>query len=161
LICAMYVDDTLCLGHKEELEWMYKEIQKKIFKVEKLGRLKNHFGIWYEWNNDKVPNELYLEASMPKLIKEIITNYKKATGKEAKLSSVAATPVKCLRKHEGQPVMLDEYISLVGKVMHYTTKLAPELSNAARELVSHLLNPGDEHWIELGKCVGYMRYGKI
>jgi hypothetical protein len=76
----MYVDDTLCLGHKEELEWMYKEIQKK-FKIEKLGRLKKHLGIWYEWKNDKITKELYLEASMSKLIEEIIINYKTATGK--------------------------------------------------------------------------------
>jgi hypothetical protein len=111
---------------------MYKEIQKK-FKIEKLGRLKKHLGIWYEWENDKVP-KLYLEASMPKLIEEIFANCKKATGKEAKLSSIPATPGKCLRKHEVQPVMLDEYRSLVGKIMYYTTRLAPELSNAAREL---------------------------
>jgi Reverse transcriptase (RNA-dependent DNA polymerase) len=52
LILAMYVDDTLFLGHKEELEWMYREVQKK-FKIEKLGRLKKHLGIWHEWNNDK------------------------------------------------------------------------------------------------------------
>jgi hypothetical protein len=44
LSLAMYVDDTLCLGHKEELEWMYKEIQKK-FKIEKLGTLKKHLGL--------------------------------------------------------------------------------------------------------------------
>jgi Reverse transcriptase (RNA-dependent DNA polymerase) len=49
LILALYVDDTLCLGQKEELEWMYsKEIQKK-FKIEKLGKLKKHLGILYEW----------------------------------------------------------------------------------------------------------------
>jgi hypothetical protein len=91
---------------------------------------------------------------MPKWIEEIITNYKKATRKEAKLSSVPATPEKCLRKHEGQPVKLDEFRSLVGKIMYYTTKLA------AKELSSHLSNPGEDHWIELGKCVGYLRYGK-
>jgi hypothetical protein len=34
---------------------------------------------------------------MPKLIEEIIINYKKAKGKEEKLSSVPATPGKCLR----------------------------------------------------------------
>jgi hypothetical protein len=34
LILAMYADDTLWLGHKEELEWMYKEIQKQL-KIEK------------------------------------------------------------------------------------------------------------------------------
>jgi hypothetical protein len=114
---AMYVDDTLCLGHKEELEWMYKEIQKK-FKIEKLGRLKKHLQIWYEWKNDKITKQLYLEASMPKLLEEIIINYKTATGKEAKLSSVPATPGKCLRKNEGHTVMLDEYRSLVGKIMY-------------------------------------------
>jgi hypothetical protein len=104
--------------------------------------LKKNLGIWYEWKNDKVTKEFYLESSMPKLIEEIITNYKKATGKEAKLSSVPAAPGKCLRKHEGQPVMLDEYRSLVGKIMYYTTKLAPELSNSARELSSQLSHPG-------------------
>jgi hypothetical protein len=71
--------------------------------------LKKHLGIWYEWKNDKVTKELYLEASMPNFMEEIIINNKKKTGKEAKFSSVPATPGKCLSKHEGQPVMLDEY----------------------------------------------------
>jgi hypothetical protein len=70
-----------------------------------------------------------LADSMPKLIEEIIINYKKATGKEAKLSSVPATPAKCLRKNEGQTMMLDEYRSLAGKIMYNTTKLAPEPKN--------------------------------
>jgi Reverse transcriptase (RNA-dependent DNA polymerase) len=107
LILAMYVDDTLCLGHKEELECMYNEIQKK-FKIEKLGRLNKHLRIWYESKNDKVTQELNLEASIPKLTEEVIISYNKSIGKKEKLSSVPAT----------------------------------------------------EHWIELGKCVGYLRYGK-
>jgi Reverse transcriptase (RNA-dependent DNA polymerase) len=52
LILVLYVDDILCLGHKEELEWMYNKIQKK-FKIEKLGKLKRHQGIWYEWKTEK------------------------------------------------------------------------------------------------------------
>jgi hypothetical protein len=56
-------------------------VQKK-FKIEKLGRLKKHLGIWYEWKNDKITKELYLEASLPKLIEEIIVNYKKAKEKK-------------------------------------------------------------------------------
>ena len=95
------------------------------------------------------------EASMQKLIEEIIDNYKIATGKEAKIYTTPATPEKCLMKHTGDPVKLDAYRLLVGKVMYYTTKLAPELSNAARELASHLPNPGEEHWHELGRLVGY------
>jgi hypothetical protein len=40
--------------------------------------------------------------------------------------------------------------------MYYTTKLAPELSNVARELATHLSNPGKEHWKALERCVGYL-----
>jgi hypothetical protein len=116
--------------------------------------LKNSLGIFYEWKNDKVT-----ESSIPEMLEEIIINYKKETEKEATLSSVPATPGSWLRKHERQPVMLDEYRSLVGKIMYNTTKLAPELSNAARELASHLSNPVEDHLIKLGKCVGYLRYG--
>jgi hypothetical protein len=54
---------------------------------------------------------------MHKLIEEICINFKKATRKDTKISSVPATPGNCLRKHYGQPVKLDEYISLVGKIM--------------------------------------------
>ena len=159
LIMALYVDDTLCLGIKEELEWMYKEIQRK-FKIEKLGRLKKHLGIWYEWKTEKGTGELYLEASMPKLIEEIIDNFKKAKGKDAKLYTTPGSPGKCLKKNTGDTIKLDEYRSLVGKIMYYTTKLAPELSNTARELASHLSNPGEEHWAELERCVGYLRQKK-
>jgi Reverse transcriptase (RNA-dependent DNA polymerase) len=81
LILALYVDDTLCLGQKEELEWMYREIQMK-FKIEKLGKLKKHLGIWYEWKTEKGTGELYLEASTSKLIEGIIDNYKKAMEKK-------------------------------------------------------------------------------
>ena len=97
---------------------------------------------------------------MPKLIEEIIDNYKIATRKEVKIYTTQGTPGKCLMKHTGEPVKLDAYRSLVGKVMYYTTKLAPELSNAARELASHLSNPGEEHWHELGRLVGYLRQKK-
>jgi hypothetical protein len=50
------------------------------YKIEKLGRLKKYLGIWYRWKHVKIPKELYLEACMPKLIEEIIINYKMATG---------------------------------------------------------------------------------
>jgi Reverse transcriptase (RNA-dependent DNA polymerase) len=38
---------------------------------------------------------------------------------------------KCLRKHKGQTVMKDEYRSLLGEIMYYTTNLVPELNNSA------------------------------
>jgi hypothetical protein len=42
--------------------------------------------------------------------------------------------------------------------MYYTKKIAPDLSNAARELASHLSNPGADHWKALERCVGYITH---
>jgi hypothetical protein len=61
-----------------------------------------------------------------------------------------------LEKNQGEIENLDDYRSIVGKIMYYTTKLAPELSNVARELATHLSNPGKEHWKALERCVGYL-----
>jgi Reverse transcriptase (RNA-dependent DNA polymerase) len=66
LILILYVDDTLCAGERKEVEWAYKKIEEKI-KIVKLGKLKIHLGIMYDWKQDKLGNT-YLEASMPKII---------------------------------------------------------------------------------------------
>jgi hypothetical protein len=55
LILILYVDDTLCAGEKKEVEWAYK------IKIFRLGRLKKHLGIMYDWKQDKAGNT-YLEA---------------------------------------------------------------------------------------------------
>jgi hypothetical protein len=34
---------------------------------------------------------------------------------------------------------------IVGKIIHYMTKIALKLRNAARELAGHLSNPNEEH----------------
>jgi hypothetical protein len=53
-------------------------------------------------------------------------------------------------------VELDAYISIVGKIMYYATKIAPDICNAVRELAGHLSNPGAEHWKALERCVRYL-----
>jgi hypothetical protein len=151
---ALYVDDTLCLGHEQEISWLYTNIEKR-FKIERLGRLKKHLGIWYEWKQEQ--GEIIIEATMPQLIKEIINKYETVTNKTVKTYTTPGTPGKTLLKHQGNPEDIDNYRSIVGKIMYLTTKLAPELSNAARELASHLSNPGKEHWDALGRCVGYLK----
>jgi hypothetical protein len=40
--------------------------------------------------------------------------------------------------------------------MYYALKIAPDISNAARELAGHLSNPGTEHCRDLEQCVGYL-----
>lgn len=151
---VLYVDDTLCTGEKEEVEWVYKQIEQHV-KIERLGKLKKHLGIWYEWRRD-LKGEIYLETHMPKIIKEISDSFEKATGKKAKEYDTPGAPGKSLGKNEGPVEKLDEYRSIVGKVMYLATKQRPDISNAVRELATHLANPGKEHWKALERCVGYL-----
>jgi hypothetical protein len=53
-------------------------------------------------------------------------------------------------------IEFDAYRSIVGKIMYYATKIAPDISNTARELAGHLSNPGTEHWRSLQRYVGYL-----
>jgi Reverse transcriptase (RNA-dependent DNA polymerase) len=51
LILVLYVDDTLCAGKKEEVEWDYKIIESEL-NIERQGQVKKHLGIWYNWKKD-------------------------------------------------------------------------------------------------------------
>jgi hypothetical protein len=128
---------------------------RREIKIVKLGRLKKHLGTIYEWKQDKSVNT-YLEASMPKMIYEISEKFEQARGKKAKKCATPGTPGKTLKKNEGYMVDIDAYRSIVGKIMYYATKIAPEICNAVRELEGHLSNPGEEHWKALERCVGYL-----
>jgi len=158
LLLALYVDDTLCAGTRKELDWMYKAITEK-FNIEKLGKLKKHLGIWWSWHTDEKGNT-YLSATMDKMIEDIRNKFEAATKKKVKDAATPGFPGQCLLKNTGEIVDLDNYRSIVGKIMYYTTKVAPEISNAARELASHLSNPGTEHWKALERCVGYISHQK-
>jgi Reverse transcriptase (RNA-dependent DNA polymerase) len=152
LILVLYVDDTLCAGERREVEWAYKKIEEKI-KIVKLGRLKKHLGTIYDWKQDKSGNT-YLEASMPKMIDEISEKFEQARGKKAKEYATPGTPGKTSKRNEGNIVDIDAYRSIVGKIMYYAIKIAPEICNTIRELAGHLSNPGEEHWKALERCVG-------
>lgn len=93
---------------------------------------------------------------MPKMIDEIEAKYKETMDKQAKPASTPGFPGKHLPKNTGEIIKIDEYRSIVGKLMYYMTKIAPEICNAVRELSSHMTNPGEEAWKFLERCVGYI-----
>ena len=41
--------------------------------------------------------------------------------------------------------------------MWYTTKMGPDGTNTARELVAHMSHPGMGHWKELERLIGYLK----
>jgi hypothetical protein len=60
---------------RKKVQWSYKKIEEKI-KIVKLGKLKKHLGIAYDWKQDKLGNT-YLEASMPKMIDKTSEKFEK------------------------------------------------------------------------------------
>ena len=154
LVLALYVDDTLCAGEKEEVEWAYKLIEKK-FSIKRLGKLKKHLGVNWTWHKDD-KGDTYLKANISTMIKDIATKFTLATGKVAKSYDTPALPNTHLLKNTGEIINLDYFRSLVGMLMYLTTKVYPELSNPVRELASHLATPGPEHWKALERVVGYI-----
>ena len=94
---------------------------------------------------------------MRKNAEKFIESYEKIFEKTVKKASTPGFPGKCLKKNQGEPVMLDEYRSLVGQIMFYMVKVGPDVANAARELAQHMTNPNEDHWKSMERMVGYMK----
>ena len=93
--------------------------------------------MWYDWKIDPASGERYIEATMPKLVDEIIEAYTKYKGSEPKEFDTPGYPNKILKKHEGKAVNPTDCRSIVGKDMYLVTKILPEGSNAARDLTKN------------------------
>jgi hypothetical protein len=76
-------------GPKDVIE-QFKMNVKTRFNISDLGILKKHLGIGYEWKEDH--GKKYIEATMPKLIREIIESFEEHMGREAKISKVPGMP---------------------------------------------------------------------
>lgn len=155
LVLAVVVDDTLIAGKKEEVEWAKNEIKKK-WNITDLGQVKKHLGIWWEWNKDK-NGDYYFTGTMKDMADEIIKLYEKVTNTIVKEAPTPGYPGKTTRKNDGEIKDIDNYRSIVGKVLYYATKIAPEMANAVRDLATHMSNPGTEHWKALGRAIGYLK----
>ena len=135
-----------------------KGIVKSIVNITDLGVLKKHCGIWYEWSTDTAGNKL-LKANMNKYVHNLISDYERDFGM-IKEKTTPGAPNNTLTKHEGTPIDIEFYRSYLGRVMYYVTKLAPECSNASRELSQHMANPGPIHWEAMDRMIGYLKSKK-
>ena len=89
---------------------------------------------------------------------EIKEAYVDTTGRTPKPWATPACPGESLTKatEEEDEVKSTQYRSIVGKLMYYMTKVAPDISNAVRELAGQMIKPMAEHWKALDRAVGYM-----
>jgi hypothetical protein len=81
LIIACHVDDSVIAGRKNAIDRYYMEFEKHL-KIERLGKMKKHLGIWWEFKQDK--KGMYLEGSMEKMENDIIDTFEDVTGKMAR-----------------------------------------------------------------------------
>jgi hypothetical protein len=157
LIVASHVDDCIMAGTKDAIEQFKMDVKKR-FNITDLGLLKKHLGIWYDWKEEE-NGEKYIEATMPKLVGEIIESFEEHMARETKISKVPGTPGETLpkAKEEEEELNSEKYRSIVGKIMYLVTKVFVEGANPARELSKHFQKPVQEHWKELERFVGYLK----
>ena len=83
------------------------------------------------------------KMTMEKDVKKLVEGYDKYTGSDVKVQKNPGGPGTTLSKSElEEPHNIDDYMSSVGQLMWYTTKVGPDVENTARELAVHMSHPG-------------------
>ena len=156
---ATHVDDTLVSGRKKEIENFYKEFEKHL-KIDRLGQVRKHLGVWWTFHVDS-NEDIYLKAEMEDMRRDIIKKFEDVIGGPVGSYQTPASATQQLTKNDGEPVRRTDYQSILGQLLYYTTKIAPPMANAVRELSSHMSNPNKEHWKAMERTVGYLKgHGK-
>ena len=64
---------------------------------------------------------------------------------KAKIAHTSGYPNQVLQKNEGEIVDIENYRSLVGKLLFYIVKVEPDCANAGRDLARHMSYPGTRY----------------
>ena len=157
LIVTVTVDDCAISGLPEDIKWFMDGLESR-FKITRGGKLKKHLGVDYVWGYDEEKQKHYVKATMDKKVQASIEQLKKFLKREIKVKPSPGKPNEYLQKSEDEnPVDIDEYRSLVGQIMFFTTKLCPKTGNACRALSGFMSNPSKDHWKALERLIGYMK----
>ncbi len=97
---------------------------------------------------------MYVEASMPELIEEIVRITERHFGKE---HATPGVPGESLIKCDREIMEEHDYRSIVGKILYLTSKLMLEGCNASRESARFLSEAKEEHWKVFYRFVGYLK----
>ena len=159
LIVSITVDDCAITGLNDDIEWFMTGLETR-FKITRDNVISKHLGVNYEWGVNE--NGLaFCRATMDKKVKSTIDYYEKHTGKPVKEASTPGIPNEVLKKHEGTPIDIDQYRSLVGRIMFFSTKVCPKIGAATRALSTHMSNPGPSHWKAMDRLVGYLKHMEL
>ncbi|KAI2505738.1 GAG-pre-integrase domain [Fragilaria crotonensis] len=157
-IVVVYCDDCLITGRAKSVAEIKAGISKQV-KIEDLGKLSRHLGVDYKFGRDE--HGPYILSSMNEYHESMIRDFEKDIGSSLKTFSTpgAAVTPPLRSTPEDEIILNEEYRSYVGRIMFACGKTEPTLSNACRELTSHLTAPNKEHWTALGHLMGYIKQG--
>jgi len=116
------LEKKIVFKEEREVANRFKEKVKERLNIKELGQLKKHLGIWYDWKQEQ-GGEMYVEATIPELVEEIIRATENHLGHEVKQYSISGVPGESLIKYEGETVDETEYRSIVGKILYLTSKI--------------------------------------
>lgn len=153
-IVVVYVDDCLITGEPDAVAQIKTDLKREFGVVED-GQLRKLLGVRYRWETDDVGPVVILD--MQDKSYEIIKAYEDVKGEVKKTFKTPGKPHSVLNANKEEVVMHGKYRSILGKIMFYVTKIAPECCFACGQLAQHMHNPGEEHWIAMERFVGYLK----
>ena len=155
LMVSVTVDDCAITGTVKNITLFMDGFEKR-FNITCDGELKKHLGVEYRWGKTD-DGKMFCDATMNKKADAILKHYEKYSKGEVKEYETPGTPNENLVKNDGPTVDLDDFRSLVGKVMFFSTKVCPKVGAAVRALSSHMSNPGESHWSSMKRLVGFIK----
>ena len=155
VIMGITVDDSLLIGERSEIEWLKTQIERK-FKITDLGELSKHLGVRYNFLTDET-GDMQIDSRMSEYEEDMIKQHEDYRGTTMKAEATPALQGTFLQKNQGDPIDETAYRSIVGKIMHWTRKMAPETANATRELTQHMKSPNNTHWKAVDRFIGYVK----
>ena len=78
-------------------------------------------------------------------------------GRSVKVAKTPGFPGKVLEKNSGDPVDMEIFRSFIEKLIHSSTKVGLNISNARREMAQHMSNPNKA----LERIVGYLKRNSV
>ena len=157
-LVVVYCDDCIITGTQSAVTMIKKGISNSV-KISDLGKLKRHLGVDYKYGTDEDGD--YILSYMTDYIEAIVRDYDEYTESKCKeFSTPGASVTPPLRSTpEDEIINMEMFRSFVGRILFACGKTEPTISNACRELTSHLTAPNEEHWKALTHLIGFLKTG--
>ena len=156
VIVLVYVDDNLCIGVKEDLLEVTKEVEKHGFKITVEQELTDYLSC--EIRKNSRGDMAWL--GQPHMIKKIENAFGEEVTRLPKYKT-PGTPGYTIVKTENEDEMIEEekqsrYRTGVGMLMYLIKHSRPDIANAVRELAKCLGKATKAAYREMTRCIKYV-----